>query len=344
MPASPHVSEKRSLLRDALLGSLLLAVVGLTILVCRQRWEILRLSQAMDYAAERPAVMIRTAHTRSLSVLPRRAESPVRQDFRAMDDGGLANSTESGRATRARSQPASALVRLLDNPEFFQALELHRQATLDARFAGLFRRLALGTDELAAFKRLLAEKENVALDVVAVGETQPEGPVPVETLQASITAARAKVEEAIRASLGGDRYAVYREYEQTQPQRAVVAQLEQRLSYSAAPLAPAQADALVRILATHAPEAASAGASAPAVVVGSGAPAAIERLQSETAAAKVSDAALVEAQAVLTVPQQAALRQIQAEQQASLLALQLIGESLPVGDDRQHRLLRLLLQ
>lgn len=344
MSASPHASQKRFTLRDALSGPLLLAVVGLTILACHQRWEIRRLSQEKYYAAERPAVTVRTAHTRSLGVLPLRAESPVRQNFRAKDEWGPVGTGDPARAPETKSPPTRALARLLDNPEFFQALEMHRQATLDARFAGLFRRLALGAEELAAFKRLLTEKENVALDAVAVGETLPEGPLPVETLQASVTAARAKVEEAIRASLGGDRYAVYREYEQTQPQRAVVAQLEQRLSYSAAPLAPAQAEALVRILATHAPESAPAGPSATAVVVGTGAPAAVERLQAETAAAKVSDAALSEAQAVLTGPQQAALRQIQAEQQASLLALQLISENLPAGDNRQNRLLRLLLQ
>jgi len=44
-------------------------------------------------------------------------------------------SATDGRVPRVRTQPASALVRLLDNPEFFQALEMHRQATLDARFA-----------------------------------------------------------------------------------------------------------------------------------------------------------------------------------------------------------------
>ncbi|MCX6953480.1 MAG: hypothetical protein NTV51_15125, partial [Verrucomicrobia bacterium] len=211
------------------------------------------------------------------------------------------------------------------------------------RFAGLFRRLALGPDELATFKRLLTEKENVALEVVAVAETQPGGPLPAGLVNASVSAARAKVEEAIRASLGSDRYAVYRDYEQTQPQRAVVAQLEQRLSYSGTPLAPAQADALVRILAAHAP--ANAGTTAPAaLVVDAGAPAVLARLQSETSAAKVSPAALAESQAVLSAPQVAALREIQTEQHASLVALQFIRDSLPGDNARQQEALRLLLQ
>src|SRR6185436_2421104 len=125
----------------------------------------------------------------------------------------------------------------------------------------------------AAFKRLLAEKENVALDVVAVSEMQPDGPLPAQALTASVNAARAQVEDAIRSSLGNERYAVYRDYEQTLPQRTIVAQLEQRLSYSGAPLAPAQSEALVRILIAHAPAPAAAETAPAAMVVGKGAPA-----------------------------------------------------------------------
>jgi hypothetical protein len=342
MFAPSPAPEHRSPFRDVVVVSLALGVVALGVIVGRQRLEIRRLAQAKMAELEAPSVTLRQARTRALGVRPVRKEAPARDEFRASEEAMLLNAGEVMRGFKARPQPANALARLMENPEFYQALERHRQAALDARFAGLFRRLALGPEELAQFKRLLAEKDNVALEVLAVAETQAE-PMPETTVNASVDAARAKVEDQIRASLGNDRYAVYREYEQTQPQRAVVAQLEQRLSYSGAPLTPPQAEALVRILTAHAPTPpAEPGASA--VVVGAGAPNAVARLQTETLASRVSDAAYDEAQTVLTPPQQAALKEIQAEQQASLLALQLIRDSIPVGERRTSDTLRLLLQ
>lgn len=346
MFAPQHDPERKSPFRDVVVVSLALGVAALGIVVCQQRLEIRRLAQLKLAEVEFPAVTIKQARTRSLGMRPTRPETGARQDeFHVAEDGGKGATgiDDVVRGYKARSQPTSPLARLMENPEFFQALERHRQAAIDARFAGLFRRLALGSEELAEFKRLLAEKDNVALEVLAVAETQADGPLPAATVDASVRDARAKVEDAIRASLGSDRYAVYRDYEQTQPQRAVVAQLEQRLSYSNTPLAPSQAEALVRILSAHAP--AVSEQTTPAVVVGAGAPAALARLQSETAAAKVNDAALNEALVVLAPPQQRALREIQAEQQSSLLALQLIRDSIPASDAHNGgSVLRLLLQ
>ena len=344
MPTPHHDAGKRSLTRDVLGVSLLLAGVGLVAVVVRQAREVRRLEQAMAPVPGRPAIAVRAVEARSLAVRPPRVGRAVTDDIQTTDGFDPMRSAAAPRSEAARKRTDAPLARLLENPEFFQLLDRHRQATLDTRFAGLFRRLALGSEELATFKQLLAEKDNVALEVVAVSETQPEGPLSGRMMTASVHAARSKVEDAIRASLGDERYAVYRDYEQTQPQRAVVAQLEQRLSYSGAPLAPGQADALVRVLAAHAPGPAAPEVRSAAVVVGSGAPVVLERLRAETSAALVSEAALAESQAVLSVPQLAGLRAIQAEQQASLLAVRLIRESLPANDARQAEMLRLLLQ
>lgn len=343
MFAPPYDPKRASHFRDALAISLVLGLVALTVVVVRQRAEIRRLSREVASGTEHAGVTVRTARTRSLGMLTPQPAAAMREASLSSNEGNAMRSPEAGRGFKSRAERPSTLARLLENPEFFQAFERHRQSGLDNRFAGLFRRLALGPEELAAFKRLLAEKDSVALEVVAVAETQPDGPLAPGIVNASVRAARAQVEDAIRASLGSDRYAVYRDYEQTQPQRAVVAQLEQRLSYSGAPLAPAQADALVRILSAHAPVSTETTAPA-AVVVDTGAPAVLARLQSETSAARVSDAALAESQVVLSAPQVAALREIQTEQHASLTALQLIRDSLPVDDPRNGDTLRLILQ
>lgn len=346
MFAPPHDPERRSPFRDVVVVSLTLGIVALTVVVCQQRVELRRLAQARIAELDHPAVTLRQARSRSLGGRPVRPDIAVLDEYRPADDTAGPGPGELMRGFKARPQPANALARLMENPEFYQALGRHRQATIDARFAALFRQLGLGAGELAEFKRLLAEKENVALEVLAVAESQAD-PLPPETVNAGVVAARARVEDAIRASLGSDRYAVYREYERTAPQRAVVAQLEQRLSYSGTPLAPGQSEALVRILSAHAPAAAASDdAVAPAVVVGAGTPVALARLQSDTSAAKVSDAALAAAQTVLAPAQQGALREIQSEQQASLVALQLIRDSMPSYDvpSNNSAMLRLLLQ
>ena len=332
--------------KDIVVGVLALAVLGLAVVNWRERQEIQRLLRAAGESVPAggiASVTRRTVDERKLALrpttgggsLPDQAEA----SDRARERGGLRDVRDPAAAART-----SALVRLLDNPEFIRALELHRQAGLDARFAGLFRQLALAPEELTAFKRLLVEKENVALDVVAVSESSPEGPLPAELLNASVAGARAKVEEAIRASLGSDRYSVYRDYEQTQPQRAVVTQLEQRLSYSAAPLAPAQAETLVRILAVHAPV--FTAETAPPVVVstGAGSAATVPLLAAAAPSARVTEAVLVQAQPVLAPTQLAALREIQIEQDASFLTRQLLGNSFPANDSKLSSVQPWLLQ
>ena len=320
---------------------LTVAVAVLAMAVWRQRMEIRRLSSVTTRETDRPAVPLHAARARSVALVPRRSVSPMPDELRSADEA-LAPSFLPTRAAKSHAASADALARLLDNPEFSEALGLHRQAALDARFGALFRRLALGTDELVAFKRLLAEKENVALDVVAVSETQPDGPLAPEQLSVSVDNARTQVEAAIRSSLGNERYAVYREYEQTLPQRTLVSQLEQRLSYSPAPLTPVQSEALVRIFVAHAPSAPAAPAAA--VVVAAGASTAVPVLQLDAPVARVSDAAIAESQAVLTPVQLTALRDLQSEQQASIRAMQLLRDSLPAGDDRRGMPSQILLQ
>lgn len=331
MSAPPHVSQEATPFKDVLIAALTMLTVALAVAVWQQRAEIHRLAPPAAVSLA-PSLSLRHATARNLLLTPPAANSAPDESAGARDavDEFAA---PPARATRARPAPASPLARLLENPEFFQALALHRQATLDARFAGLFRRLDLGADELAALKRLLAEKENVALDVVAVSEAQPDEPLPTETLRASVTAARAHVEDAIRDSLGAERYNVYRDYVQTLPQRTVVAQLEQRLSYSPTPLSPTQSESLVRILVANAPSASATEAPhRSTVVVDATTPVAAALTEGRTPVAVVNNEVLNQAQTLLTPNQVGALREIQTEQQASARALQLIRENLPRDD------------
>ncbi len=340
-----HVSRPK----DIALVCLALSSGALALLAWRQQVEIRQLAAEGIFRPAAPAstLTIHSATKRSLHVPPRRAGAaaePMESLRRGAEgeEAGTFGLFESRPGPRARR--GNALTRLLDNPEFVQALGVQRQAMLDARFAGLFRQLNLGADELAAFKHLLAEKENVVLDVVTVSETSPEGPLSSETLRASVRAAQAQVEQAIQSSLGSERYAVYRAYERTLAQRATLAQLEQRLSYTAAPLTPAQSESLMRILVNAAPSQPAETAPALAVVVRAGVPEAVPMPPTSAATGRVSEEVVTQAQGVLTPVQVAALREIQAEQLAAIKAAELIRDAVPAREETPAYGLTLLLQ
>jgi hypothetical protein len=336
-----------SRVKDIAIVCLALSSGTLAFFAWRQRGEIQRLSPLALQPAAAPVsgVTIHSATKRSLAVPSRRAEPAMSVAPRARsenEDGAARPMLEARPAARPRR--GDALARLMDNPEFVQALGLQRHAMLDTRFAGLFRQLNLGADELATFKNLLAEKENVVLDVVTVSETSAEGPLAPEVLRASVRAAQAQVEQAIHSSLGSERYAIYRDYERTLAQRATIAQLEQRLSYTAAPLTPPQADALVRILVATALPARAESTPALSVVVRAGVPEAVPVLPTSAATGRVTEEVIAQAQTVLSPAQINALREIQAQQQAANKAAELIREAVPVREETPAIGLTLLLQ
>lgn len=317
--------------KDFLLAGLALSTGALALVVWRQQKEMERLTSV----AQRAVAMVPSADTMTLRLAANRTfsvASGTRPGDPRAPDGTLRDEPprqpESPRLSRKR---AGAISKLMDNPEFIRALNLQRQSLLDARFSDLFRRLGLDDEALAEFKRLLVEKENVALDVVAVSETAADGPLKPETLGASIRAAQSQIEQAIESSLGGDRYAMYREYERTLAHRTTVAQLERRLSYTGAPLQPAQAEAIVRIMESHTPPAVEQGAQPLSVLVRSGVPEAVPVVPASAGAGRVTNDVVAQAQTILTPSQVDALKQIQLEQEAAMRAAQIIREVAPAA-------------
>lgn len=329
-----------SRLKDIVIAGLAGVSLALAALAWRQHVALAELRDATGSPLRSAAqVTIYDAARRNFTVVPPQAGAYLPDEIRAI---GEVNLGEASPFRRAKEPPrrAGALARLVDNPEFLHALGVHRQAVLDSRFADLFRRLNLSDDELAAFKRLLAEKENVALDVIAISEESREGPLPVGTLRNSIRAAQAEVEQAIAQSLGSERYAVYREYAQMLPHRDTVAQLQQRLSYGSAPLTPAQADAMVQILA-----ATSGGEAPPPAAISVVLPtAAVPVLPVASGGSLLSDEAVQRASTVLAPPQVSALRDLQTEQQAAVRTAALIRDLGATDEDVFRVGLPLLLQ
>jgi len=249
--------------------------------------------------------------------LPASSEGPSPAD-------GVANSSvdrPGGPQRGGRGDRVNPMASLMQNPDFARALVTQQKSALDLRYADLFRRLNLAPDQVDRLKDLLIERQSAAADVMAAAREQGvDGRENRDELRQLVQSTQADTEEAIRAFLGESGYNEYKTYEQTQPQRALVTQLETKLSYGGAPLQKAQMDQLVRILAETSPQ--QGGGRGAGVMnfvsagrgFDSGGPMPIGG--SFGGGVQITDEAIARAQGVLSQPQLQSLKQMQAEQQA----------------------------
>ncbi len=213
--------------------------------------------------------------------------------------------------TRQQRNNRPNLTALMANPEFAKAWNIEQRAQLDNRFAGLFKQLNLSPSQLEAFKNLLVDRQSSAMDVMATAREQGLDPrTDREAIGKLVASAQADVDQSIKAALGDTAYSQYQNYQTTQPQRAVVSQLEQRLSYSATPLTSAQSSFLVQAL-TSAP-ATDTAATGQTGGGGGG----FGGRGGNAAGTSITDAVIQQAQSVLTPDQVTALKDLQAQQQA----------------------------
>jgi hypothetical protein len=193
---------------------------------------------------------------------------------------------------------------LMANPEFAKAVTLQQRAGLDERYANLFKMLKLSPAELETFKNLLVERQAARMDVMTSARDQGVNlKTSREDLQKLTRDAQAEVDASIKAAIGEADFNQYRNYDKTLPQRDQVSQLDQRLSYSGAPLTSAQTEFLVAALTPP--------VSAPPAPADD-----FNHWDGNRNGPSITDAVIQQAQSVLTAEQLTALKQIQAEQQA----------------------------
>jgi hypothetical protein len=265
-----------------------------------------------------------------LAGLRARGESPAMVNAEgepAADDAAAPGRPGAGRFNRREGM--NNLATLLDNPEFDRLWNAQQKFALDGRYSALFKNLNLSVADLDKFKSLLVEKQSAVLDVMAAAREQglnPRDPADRTQLATLLQSAQAQVDNNIRQALGDSQYAQYQNYEQTLPQRSVVSQLAQSLSYSGSPLQDAQAEQLVNILATNTPvrSQSAGGGNLFAAFGGGGGPMAGFF---GNRAAPITDAAITQAGAVLTAPQVTALQQLQAQQQAQSQIAKIIRQA-----------------
>jgi hypothetical protein len=198
-------------------------------------------------------------------------------------------------------------------------LATQQRGALDARYAALFKSLNLSPAQLEQFKNLLVEKRTAVADVMAAARSQGlTGRDNRDELRALVQNAQNEVDNSIRATIGDAAYQQYQSFEQTQSQRTVVSQLQQRLSYTDAPLTDAQTEQLVQVLATTTDQKNpnAGGVRTPAGRIGLGG----------SGGAQITDAAVAQSATVLSTAQQQALQQLQAEQQAQAQLAKLLRD------------------
>jgi hypothetical protein len=235
-------------------------------------------------------------------------------------------------AADARSGPGTAATKggPRDWPATPQAevlRSLQQRGALDARYAALFRQLNLAPEHLERFKALLAERQATLMDVMRVAREQGLDPFENRTaIRALLAEAQAGVDGGIRSLLGDAAFAEFEAFEQTAPQRTVVSQLEQRLSYTDAPLTSTQSEQLMQILAATSP---TEDASLPVGFGygrGGGAGPGPGGRGPPPPAAPITPEAILQAQTVLSPQQLGAFQQLQQEQQAQQQLMRTVGD------------------
>ena len=211
-----------------------------------------------------------------------------------------------------RNNLANNFMAMMDKPEIQKLMAIQQKAALDGRYATLFKNLNLTPAQLEQFKNLLVEKQTALTDALAAARAQGINPrTDPADFQKLIADAQTEADNNIKSTLGDAGYAQYQQYQQTLPQRNVVNQLSQSLSYTSTPLSADQTEQMVSILAANTPANTNSTANNIRATVtsafGIGGP-------GQTS--PITNDAITQAQTVLAPPQVTALQQLQATQQA----------------------------
>lgn len=357
--------------------------VGGAILAWRQYGELVELRASAMNRDERADLQKRIW---DLEKLNRELQDKLAA-ARATGTGGesVASSSDEDRSGRDRSsrggerggpggrgdafqKQAAAMRDLLSKPEVQALLSQQQKAAIDARYGALFRNLNLPPDQAAKLTALLAERGTTVQDVMSAAREQGidprENPAAFRKLVAD---AQNQINDSIKATIGEQGFAQLTNYEQTMPQRQLVNDLQQRLSYSNTPLTATQAEQLVQILATNAPPRPTSASgnvmSGPSLpegaltlrtagpmgpppggfggrggpdmgfvvnaVAGPSAGLLMGALDgARVGGATVTSNAVAQAQSVLSPPQVAALQQVQQQQQAQQTLRDLVSETM----------------
>ena len=284
--------------------------------------------------------------------------------------GGRERGGDRGGPGRGSSgmQQVNAVRELMSKPEVQAMINLQQRAAVEGRYAALFKNLNLAPDQVNKLTTLLAERTTTMQDVMSAAREQGINPREnPEAFRKLIADAQDQINSGIKSVIGDQGFAQLTNYEQTLPQRNLVNELQQRLSYTSTPLTSHQAEQLVQILATNTPprQPTTTGTSPspggrggpPGSFGGPGGPRGMDVGGIVSSAlgggpgvgmilggppeggrggsAPVTPGAVSQAQTILAPPQVAALQQIQQQQQAQQQLRQLVNDTLAANQPAQ---------
>ena len=242
-----------------------------------------------------------------------------RQPVTASQETGPDEARESSRESPPSFQEMrQRYLSLLRDPQYRALQDVAVRARIQQDFAALFRQLHLPADQQRQLEDMAVERFNVGQDVILSASDQGIDPQSnPKAFSAAMKAATDLEDQKIKALIGDQAFAQAAQYMTTAPQRAVVSQLQQSMSYTQTPLSDDQASQLVQLLAANKAPANPGGSlvvmSPNGPLVMGGGMGAIG--PGGTAAAPISDSALTLSAGVLSGPQVEALRQVQQLQQ-----------------------------
>lgn len=251
--------------KTALIALLALTTIGGAVLSWQQYAELVELRAAAMNKDERADLQKRAWDLEKLNKQLRdqlAAQRPAGDDAEALLAAASGEAPPDRRDRGGRGGPGAtnplqqfaALRDLMAKPEVQALLSVQQKAAVEARYAALFKNLNLTPEQADKLKTVLAERQTTMQDVMSAALDQGLDPRrDREAYQKLMEGARADVNASIKAVIGDSGFAQFENYEKTMPQRNIVNQLQQRLSYSDTPLTSAQADQLVQILANNTP-------------------------------------------------------------------------------------------
>ena len=260
---------------------LALTTLGGAVLAWQQYLELVELRASALNKDDRAALQKRIAALEKLNKELQDQLAAARDD-NADDTGDMAaaatgdqpaRGNPGGRAGRGgRGQQQFAAIRaVMARPEVQALVNAQQKAMVETRYASLFKSLNLSADQVSKVETLLVDRQTTMQDVFAAARDQGINPrTDPAAFQQLVANAQSSINSSLASVLGDSGMAQLQNYDQTQPARNVVNQLQQRLSNSDTPLTPAQTDQLVQILAANAPQRSAAAGDTAAPPQGGG--------------------------------------------------------------------------
>jgi hypothetical protein len=182
---------------------------------------------------------------------PAPVAAPAEEPAQAPAETADATGRPQGGPGQGRGNWGARMAELMKDPEFLAAMKVEQESRIEKRYGALFKQLNLPAEKTEALKNLLVERENARRDVMTTAMSEgldPRNKDNRDQLRTLTDQMQAEVDANIKTTIGEAAYTQLETYKATQPQRAAVSDLNEKLSITSQPLSNSQAQQLTKIL------------------------------------------------------------------------------------------------